>query len=143
MKNSAPFRFIASLALLTVLGTALWAQVDESKPAPEETVEIVPKAALLTERGKQLVEELRILRRNLGSMGLKHPNRPGVEAKIEAINEQLQAWEPAYGKPSNPFRASEQAPPQMNEYDLRQLVIKLNKRVEALEKRVEILERRR
>ena len=39
----------------------------------------------------------------------------------------------------NPFDAQE-ASPQMNEYDLRQVVIRLTKRVEALEQRVSQLE---
>ncbi|MCC9601428.1 hypothetical protein LOC67_12805 [Stieleria sp. JC731] len=120
--------------LLLLFGSALKAQIGSKAPSDDEA----PKAALLTERGKQLWEERKLLKKNLESMGSKHPNRPGVEAKIEAIEEQLQAWEPA----PNPFRAGSDEPtsPQMNDYDLRQVVIRLTKRVEALEKRVSVLE---
>ncbi|OYP33034.1 hypothetical protein [Rhodopirellula sp. MGV] len=126
---------VAASVLTLLLTSVLWGQGKES----DDSEIVVPNAALLTERGKELTEEMRVLKRNLAAMGERHPSRPTVEAKIEAIQEQLQAWEPAYGNESNPFRAAE-AMPQMNEYDLRQLVIRLNKRVELLEQRVSELE---
>ena len=112
-------------------------------PAPNSkstaNADVVPQAALLTERGRQLAEELRMLKRSRESMGSKHPTLPLINQKIEAITEQLQAWEPA----ENPFHPGDeqQKKPQINDYDLRQMVIQLNKRVEMLEKRVAELEK--
>jgi uncharacterized membrane protein YdfJ with MMPL/SSD domain len=128
----------------------------DNSAGESETAEVVPRAALLTERGRQLSSELRILLESRKSLGEKHPSMPIIKQKIEAIKEQLRAWEPAMGAPApNPFqaRADDSATaksrtadsatanrPQMNEYDLRQVVIRLTKRVAALEKRVSDLE---
>ena len=135
---------LASL-LATLLVTHLNAQ---TKPTPAgdspsaKGGDVVPRAALLNERGRELAEELRMLKRSRESMGSKHPTLPLINNKIEAIQEQLEAWEPAVGQPAeNPFHPS-QSKPQMNEYDLRQMVIKLNKRVEMLEKRIDLLEQK-
>ena len=114
----------------------------DSDPGAAKSAAPVPRAALLTERGRQLAEELRLLKRSRESMGAKHPTLPLINTKIAAIEEQLQAWEPSYGEPAeNPFHPNPEKP-QMNEYDLRQIVIQLNKRVEQLEKRVTELESR-
>lgn len=102
----------------------------------------VPKAALLTERGQQLADRLQHLRRAEANMGDKHPSLPDVQQQIEEIKVQLEAWTPA----SNPFRASETLPireiPQMNDEDLRQLVLRLTDDIRLLEQRIERLERR-
>lgn len=132
----ALFGTIAATQLSAQTGPA---QDGESKTQP--SAEQVPRAALLTERGRQLAEELRLLKRSRESMGSKHPTLPLVNKRIEAIEEELQAWEPAIGPPAdNPFHPNP-GKPQMNDFDLRQMVIRLNKRVEALEKRVAELER--
>lgn len=103
-------------------------------------VEKVPRAALLTKRGRELADELQLLKRNRATMGAKHPTLPTIEKKIAEIEEELEAWEPAVGDAAqNPFHP-EKTPPQLNEFDLRQLVLRLNKRVEQLEKRVALLE---
>lgn len=134
MKFLKPMIAVVLVSMTAGLVTSqLFAQTERAKPSDQ-----VPQAALLTERGKQLAEELRLLKRSRETMGPKHPSLPLVNKKIEAIQEQLQAWEPA----ANPFRpeSGEKTTPQMNEYDLRQMVIRLNKRVEMLEKRVSQLE---
>lgn len=133
-------RVLAALLIVAVLGSVaakLNAQ-GRTQPGgkkPAAASEQIPPAALLTERGRQLADELRLLQRSRDSMGAKHPTLPLINKKIEAVLEQLQAWEPA----PNPFHAEESGP-QMNEYDLRQVVIKLSKKVEELEKRVAKLE---
>jgi len=117
---------------------------------PESTDKPIPEAALLTERGRQLAQELKMLRRTRATLGSKHPTLPLIVKKIEAVEEQLEAWEPAFGTPPpNPFQPQSSrsgstrmsTSPQMNEYDLRQMVIRLTRRVEELERRVSQLER--
>lgn len=139
------FASVSALLLVAWAANALPAQTGNSRAdqSIESDGEAVPQAALLTERGRQLAQELQMLRRSRAAMGSKHPTLPLVNEKIAAIEEQLEAWEPAYGEtPDNPFDA-EKAAPKMNEYDLRQVVIRLSKRVEQLERRVTELERRR
>ncbi|MEO1526310.1 MAG: hypothetical protein AAFX06_12795 [Planctomycetota bacterium] len=102
----------------------------------------VPAGALQTERGRELAIELKNLYRSKQSMGPRHPSLPTVEKRIEAVKSLLKAFAPA----ENPFKGKDNSdadPNMMNDYDLRQLVLKLNKRVEQLEKRVEELEGKR
>ncbi len=144
---------VAAIAWLALSSTALLPAQTELPPPKQESTEKsempIPDAALLTQRGRELAQELRMLRRTRNNMGSKHPTRPLIEQKIEAVEEQLQAWEPAFGNPPpNPFQpGGDRQPgggadaPQMNEYDLRQMVIRLSKRVEELERRVSQLER--
>ncbi len=135
---------VGLIALLVVcLTSQLSAQTgsQDKSGSKAKSADEVPRAALLTERGRQLAEELRMLKRSRDSMGAKHPTLPLVNQKIEAIEEQLEAWEPAIGEPPpNPFHPDQESKPQMNDYDLRQIVIRLSKRVESLEKRVAELE---
>ena len=126
--------------MIVLMVTAIsWAQ-NNQKPAGED--EDIPKAALLTERGRQLAEELRMLRRNVANMGAKHPALEETKAEIEAVKMHLEAWAPA----PNPFRAGERvsvrAIPQMNDEDLRQLVIRLTDDIRLLEQRLERVEKR-
>jgi uncharacterized protein involved in exopolysaccharide biosynthesis len=143
MRKSLQIVGVLLVAMLVFsIATKLRAQTDDSGSGSAKSAENVPQAALLTERGRQLAEQLRLLKRSRDSMGSKHPSLPSINTQIEAIEEQLEAWEPAFGEPAeNPFHPG-RATPQMNEFDLRQIVIRLNKRVESLEKRVAELERR-
>ncbi len=103
--------------------------------------DVIPRAALLTERGRQLADQLRVLRRAEASMGLKHPNLGAVQKQIEEIKEQLEAWAP--GSDSKPGEdAAADAVPKMNEKDLKQLVLRMSAKIERLERRVDALERR-
>ena len=147
MKKASQLIIVALVVLVGVsLAAELSAQFEKQqsvKPKSSKTEE-VPRAALLTERGRQLADELRMLKRSRDSMGSRHPTLPLINQKIAAIKEQLEAWEPAFGEPeANPFHSdSQSATPMLNEYDLRQMVIKLNRRVEMLEKRVSELEKK-
>ncbi|MEM0925961.1 MAG: hypothetical protein AAGJ83_07980, partial [Planctomycetota bacterium] len=117
------------------------AQTDETLKPPKVD-ESVPEAALLTERGRQLANELKMLQRTRDTLGPKHPTLPIVEQKIKDVLGLLSAWEPKYGESDNPFRKGEASDrvEMMNEYDLRQVVLRLSKRVDELEKRVATLE---
>ncbi len=114
----------------------------------------IPSAALLTDRGRALVENLRNLRRTRANLGPKHPTLPVIEKAISETEQQLRAWLPEDPAEENPFKNLD-SPPQrsrratrndtadsvMNDTDLRQLVLRLHARIEALEARVETLER--
>lgn len=147
------------IAVLAFTTTGL-AQID-TLPPPEQSSgvagdgtaepqagsgDVIPRAALLTERGTQLVERLKQLRRIQERMGTRHPARPDVALQIAEIKEQLDAWTPA----PNPFHAPAPSvaplaiPPtqlQINDEDLRQVVLGLTDEMEALRKRVEALEK--
>ncbi|MEL6109957.1 MAG: hypothetical protein AAFU85_28430 [Planctomycetota bacterium] len=104
----------------------------------------VPPGALLTERGRELAFELKNLYRSKENMGARHPSLPTVEKRIKSVKELLKAFAPA----ENPFDRETKdkqtgSANTLNEFDLRQLVVQLSKRVEMLEKRVEELERKK
>ena len=110
----------------------------ESKPSTSNSVEKeIPRAALLTERGMQLADRLRQLRRTEANMGPAHPLLPEIQNEIVEVKDQLAAWSPA----NNP-KLAEQIP-QMNDEDLRQLVLRMSTRIKNLENRVHKLERQR
>ena len=129
--------------VITLMITAFsWAQ---SGDQPSSVEDEIPKAALLTERGQQLAERLRMLRHNEKNLGGKHPALPEVQLQIEEVKLQLEAWSPA----PNPFRSGVgtadvpmRAIPQMNDEDLRQLVIRLADDIRLLEQRLERVEKR-
>ncbi len=129
----------ASIALSTVLAAALViAQTKSPQPVKDE----VPEAALLTQRGAELAERLKWLRRSEQSMGEKNPSLPEVRAQIEGVLGQLKAWAPA--PDANTIEASDlkRKVPQLNDEDMRQLVLQLVQQVADLQTRVAALERR-
>ncbi len=116
----------------------------------------IPPAALLTDRGRELADSLKNLRRTRANLGPKHPTLPVIEQAISDTEKQLQAWLPNGTENENPFKTRDAAPREssldvgrnsspagMNSTDLRQLVLRLHERVEALEARVQALERLR
>ena len=131
--------WITASAIFLMVTAISWAQ-STGQPAPVN--DEIPKAALLTERGQQLVDRLKHLRRAESTLGPKHPSMEDVQIQIEEIKVQLEAWSPA----PNPFRGGEEVSmreiPQMNDEDLRQLVIRLTDDIRLLEQRIERVERR-
>ncbi|MDF1845051.1 MAG: hypothetical protein P1U77_26860, partial [Rubripirellula sp.] len=102
----------------------------------------IPPALLLTERGRELAKELRQLRRSEASMGARHPLMPQVRKQIEAVKEQIAAWSPRVQQFSEDKSSSvADALAEMNEQDLRQLVLRMAGKLSQLEQRVESLER--
>ncbi len=102
----------------------------------------IPPALLLTERGRALAKELRQLRRSEASMGERHPLMPQVRKQIEAVKEQIAAWSPRaqqFSDGRSPSLAD--ALPEMNEQDLRQLILRMAGKLSQLEQRVQLLER--
>ena len=102
----------------------------------------IPAAALLTERGQQLADNLNQLRRSEASMGDRHPSRGEVQDEIKAVIEQLRAWAPAMPSLADGQALGDELPA-MNEHDLRQLVLRLSAKVELLEARVTAIENKR
>ena len=103
----------------------------------------IPKAALLTERGQQLAEQLRSLRRTEANLGSRHPSLKSVREKIAQIKEQLAAWAPRVADTDGGRgKAVADAVPEMNERDLRQLILRMSAKVDQLEGRVRELEKR-
>lgn len=114
-------------------------QIQQTKVDRTTFSDEIPPAALLTQRGEELANRLYQLRRNLATMGARHPSRSEVELEIKAVIEQLSAWSPSI-RPSSGDQSLPAALPAMNEQDLRQLVLRLYGKVEQLESRVEALE---
>lgn len=117
--------------------------------------ETVPPAALLTDRGRELAESLRNLRRTRDNLGEKHPTLPVIKRAIAETEKQLKAWLPIESGSDNPFNSRDSKPQQstqdtvdglenseMNNKDLRQLVLSLHAKVEQLEERIRLLEKR-
>ena len=131
-----------SIATTVVLSLLVAIVVVSNTRAQEPRTDDVPKAALLTKRGAELADRLKWLRRSEASMGRNHPLLPEVRAQIKGVQEQLKAWAPAPNE--NTFEAFDlkRRVPQMNEEDLRQLVVQLAEQVTELNERVTRLERR-
>lgn len=113
----------------------------------------IPAAAMLTDRGRELAENLRHLRRTRANLGGKHPTLPVIEEAIAETEQQLRAWLPNESGSDNPFKHLDSQSQRsgsmgrvdseksvMNENDLRQLVLRLHARIEQLELRVRTLE---
>ena len=114
-------------------------------PLQLQNIPGVPSGALLTERGRELAFELKNLRRSRDAMGSRHPNRAVVDKRIGEVERLLKAWAPAEPE-KNPFRSRDgqdhSGQSQLNESDLRQLVVQLMMKVQSLEARVAKLEAR-
>jgi hypothetical protein len=136
--------WIVSLVLVTTASLAL-AQFDtpgQNGPSLNVPADKIPAAALLTQRGQELAERLRQLRRIEATMGARHPSRTEVQAEIKAVIEQLHAWSPSLIAPSGEEPLAD-ALPAMNQQDLNQLILRLSAKVNQLESRVEALEKQR
>ncbi len=143
------FRAVFALTgLLATIGLGSYAIGQSGSNRDEAAVrlpsgDIIPKAALLTERGRQLVDELRHLRRAEAGMGARHPSLNEVRASIADVKEQIAAWSPLSEDPSGlPSRPLADNLPAMNERDLRQLILRMSAKIEILERRVDALERK-
>jgi uncharacterized protein involved in exopolysaccharide biosynthesis len=143
-------RFRSSIAAILMLfaAAAIAPSQNPFREAPAERQNSpldeseIPPALLLTERGRELAKELRQLRRSEASMGARHPLMPQVRKQIEAVKEQIAAWSPRVQQFSEDKSSSvADALAEMNEQDLRQLVLRMAGKLSQLEQRVESLER--
>ena len=114
---------------------------DRNRDAASEESEI-PPALLLTERGRALAEELRQLRRSEETMGPRHPLLAQVRKQIASVKEQIAAWSPqAQQLSQDKATPLPDALPQMNDQEVRQLILRMAGKIAHLEQRVESLER--
>lgn len=141
--KSAKYWLLAACIAIMSSGFMLSAQEGLSPIERDlKNVPGVPSGALLTERGRELAFELKNLYRSKESMGPRHPSLSAVDKRIKSVKELLKAFAPA----ENPFDSAQKnkdSSKMLNEFDLRQLVVQLTKRVEMLEKRIEELERKK
>lgn len=145
---------LAATFTLTFPTELLRVDAQEAGRAPDPRLdEAIPPAALLTDRGRELAENLRNLRRTRANLGGKHPTLPVVERAIAETERQLRAWLPSEEGSDNPFKNLDSSPQRsssaarneseksaINETDLRQLVLRLHAKIEQLEERVRLLE---
>ena len=104
----------------------------------------VPEAALLTERGQELAKRLHYLRRSESNMGAKHPSLPSVRIEIKKVKEQLDAWAPGSSEKTHTSSGDKRRVKpflQMNDHDLRQVVLQMAKQIQQLEARIQRLEK--
>ncbi len=131
---------VATAFLSSVFAAALVFAQRNYLPSADDDI---PQAALLTERGAELANRLKLLRRAEANLGNNHPSLPDVRKQINAIRDQLKATAPE----PNPFRNRatdvKRAVPKMNDDELRQLVILLVDDVADLKKRVLALEQQK
>ena len=128
---------ILSLSSIALAQTPYWqGQVDDFSIDDE-----LPPGLLLTDRGRALAEELRQLRRTEEQLGGKHPSLQELRRRIADVKEQMEAWSPRVQDfASDGSRPLPDALPEMNDHDLRQLVLRMAAKISQLEKRVETLE---
>lgn len=107
----------------------------------------IPESALLTERGLDLVTQLKRLRYAESSLGSRHPSLPGVREQIQSIRRILKSW----GNEGNTVASrndsekevvivSESILDALSKDDLKQLVVRLATDVSDLRKRLSELE---
>jgi hypothetical protein len=97
-----------------------------------------------TERGRELVEQLRVLRIAEATMGEKHPLLPKIKEEIRETKALLRNWtmsEKIAGEmeSENDVKRLAVALPSMSDEDLRRLVLRLIIRVDILEKELKSL----
>ncbi|KAA1258804.1 hypothetical protein LF1_13280 [Rubripirellula obstinata] len=101
-----------------------------------------------TERGRELVDQLRVLRNAEATMGEKHPLLPNIKEQIEQVKGLLRnrvVAKKIADKMDDEDEVKQLATvlPGMTDDDLRGLVLRLIVRVNSLEKEVKALKRRR
>ncbi len=133
------FFITTSLAAILVVAALAVGQTQGRQVTKDE----IPPAALLTEHGADLAQRLKWLRRSEQRMGTKHPSIAEVHSQIESIQEQLKAWTPAPPKTSFAANDVKRTIPQMNDEDLRQLVLRLTDEIADLKQRIAKLEQPR
>ena len=103
----------------------------------------ISEAVLETERGRELVDQLRVLRTSESSMGQKHPLLPVIRSEIKKTKRLLGAWEAA-DELADESEAKQLASimTKMEDQDLRQLVLKLILRMDDLEEQIADLKKK-
>lgn len=139
----------ATLALILVSAFPALASAQTRLQYPDQrsiggilTQDRIPEAALQTPRGRDLVNQLRVLRTSASQMGPRHPLLPGINDDIAITKQRIEAVmisdRVLRGRGGTEKLAS--AVPALEENDLRDLVMRLIARISALEEQVGRLE---
>ncbi len=128
-----------AMAPMALLPTA-HSQVRGAKPAPQESNigDGIPDAALESDRGRDLADQLRRLRRAQSTMGKNHPSLGTVREEIARVEKELQAWLPKAEEGKSITGSNNE----MNPDELRQLILQMAVQIKRLESRVDALEKR-
>ena len=140
MKSAFP---LLAATLLTLLSAADCSAQKRMQYPDQEPIggilanDKIPKNVLETERGREVVDQLRVLRTSELALGKKHPLLPKVRREIKQTKRMLGAW----GKSEeidgdSPAKELASIIPAMEDQDLRQLVLRLIVRLDDLEKQV-------
>jgi capsule polysaccharide export protein KpsE/RkpR len=115
-------------------------QVRRSQPGqPQSKIgDGIPQAAMESEIGRQLADQLRRLRRAEATMGENHPAIGTIREEIKQIETQLQAWLPKAEQEKPGGGVAEDT----NRDELRQHVLRMSIQIQRLEARVDALEKR-
>ncbi|WP_145421265.1 hypothetical protein [Planctomycetes bacterium K23_9] len=111
----------------------------------------IPASALLTERGMELVAQLKRLRYAEATLGSRHPSMPGVQEQIVSIRRILKSWgdedesnassRDEAGEPDKEIViVSESVLDALSKDDLKQLVVRLAADVSKLRRRIDELQ---
>jgi hypothetical protein len=115
-------------------------QVRRSEPGQRQSNigDGIPQAAMESDRGRQLADQLQRLKRTEATLGKNHPSLGTVREEIKQIEEQLQEWLPKAG----PTTPSGESAPGASHDELRQLVLRMAVQIQRLESRVDALEKK-
>lgn len=135
-----PGGILTIVLVTTTLSPLALSQVRRSEPGQRQSNigDGIPDAAMESDRGRQLADQLRRLKRTEATLGKNHPSLGTVREEIKQIEEQLQEWLPKAG----PATPSGEAATAASHDELRQLVLRMAVQIQRLESRVDALEKK-
>ncbi|MEM6778966.1 MAG: hypothetical protein AAF670_15020 [Planctomycetota bacterium] len=117
--------------------------------SPPDAVDSEPSAASplmkeseqlwLDQRHSQLTAQIQHLERVESTLGKKHPSMREVQAELESLRSQLSTWKPSQLPEAV---STEGALDELNDTQLRRLLLQMAIKVDRLETRIGVLERR-
>jgi len=141
---------IASLAIAQTAGNPFRrAEAEAANRADNPRVASADEASAdeappLSDQQRQVADELRLLKRAESRMGAKHPAVQDVRKKIADLTEQLEGMAAVSSQQKNQARPTQSLSiADMNDQQLRQLILRMAIKIEQLETRIETLERQR
>jgi hypothetical protein len=144
--NSLRLGGILTIVLVTTtLAPMALSQVRRSEPGRSEPGQRqsnigdgIPQAAMKSDRGRQLADQLQRLKRAEATLGKNHPSLGTVREEIKQIEEQLQEWLPK----AEPTTPSGEPAKGTSQDELRRLVLRMAVQIQRLESRVDALEKK-
>ncbi|MFK7738285.1 MAG: hypothetical protein AB8B50_19835 [Pirellulaceae bacterium] len=157
MKPAAYLGVVVLVAYVTTVGAQTGTPVRPPQTGtPQEQASsegVLPPKAYFTQRDSSLERELLLLKESESRMGESHPQLPAIRKKIRDLEAEVEAFHSI----PNPFRRLENEGlgprdivQQLNDEELRTLVVRLSidvkdlrSRVVSLEKQIEMMKQRR